>query len=486
MSQSAQPSYVLDFLDREHSYLQSLEAGDYLRGLERYLDALKAEPLVGALLQEVHDEAANLVETLQRHDEALVPRVVELRDELVSLEPEEDNTAEPRPSVLEGSWEWEMSVAGFDATLEGTGISRYPVDPTGAEDATLGGQLLGILCNRVQALQHQGEREDGLSVYVEQNQRPDLDELRERLSELAAEHQQLHQRFVNAKRSGPGPALLSLEDFVSKFHLAPPPPTDDPEASARWMSKMFREAPTLALVEAALYSTPPTGEKAEQLDELVETLRGLVDRLHHGLSQKVSRHRTRQHLLRRFKARCEAFDAADLRETAQAATQPELPLAQEAARFFFDQGLNPLTETSISGGLRPDILDPFATDSVYVEAKQVGDDSNAAADIVGGARQLYNTLRRMKGEPFNISEAFLLVFRRGGPDVELPASYRVEDWTIFPLLIDIAPSSQSGSRQRRRPISLSVEDLAPQPMTVASSSDIPAAPSSSSTPVDTS
>jgi len=67
-----------------------------------------------------------------------------------------------------------------------------------------------------------------------------------------------------------------------------------------------------------------------------------------------------------------------------------------------------------------------------------------------------------------IHEAFLLIFRRGGPDVELPESYHAGDSLIYPVYIDIAATTEAGSRQSRQPIRISAEQLA------ATSDDKPA------------
>jgi hypothetical protein len=52
----------------------------------------------------------------------------------------------------------------------------------------------------------------------------------------------------------------------------------------------------------------------------------------------------------------------------------------------------------------------------------------------------------LKGTPLEVSEAFFVVFRAGGPPYELPESVRYGDLTIFPVLVDIARPEESGSR----------------------------------------
>lgn len=61
----------------------------------------------------------------------------------------------------------------------------------------------------------------------------------------------------------------------------------------------------------------------------------------------------------------------------------------------------------------------------------------------------------------DVSEAFLVIFRRGGPAVSAPAEVRTRDLTVFIEVIDIAPEKETGSRERLRPVQLTVEDLSP-------------------------
>jgi hypothetical protein len=73
--------------------------------------------------------------------------------------------------------------------------------------------------------------------------------------------------------------------------------------------------------------------------------------------------------------------------------------------------------------------------------------------------QLHDTVMRLKGTPYEVREAFYVVFREAGPRYVLPESVHGEGWTVFPVLIDIAPLSESGSRQAYQPRVISEEEF---------------------------
>jgi hypothetical protein len=162
-------------------------------------------------------------------------------------------------------------------------------------------------------------------------------------------------------------------------------------------------------------------------------------------------------VLRRFKHRCEAFQAKTLRETAEAAPRPEDPLRDACAAYLFDQGVDVITEVPASQ-LRADILGP----SIYVEAKQYT--ANDQAKIIRGYQQLLGTLLRLHASPMAPAEAFYVVFRRSekAPLFELPAAPLLQHGIrIHCVLVDLVPPAGAGSRERTRMVRISEEQLWP-------------------------
>lgn len=179
-----------------------------------------------------------------------------------------------------------------------------------------------------------------------------------------------------------------------------------------------------------------------------------------ALQSKLAQGRSWAAVVRRYVARCETFDRARLLEVieaAKASRKVEEVLTLDLARYLFDVGFNPIVDTKIAG-LRPDLLDPTLAPGVYVEAKQYVKLSVPA--LRNNVSQVFDTWARLRNR-YDLPEAFLLVFRRGGRLVELPAEIRVRGRCLRLHLVDLAPSSQAGSNARQSPSIARETDLLP-------------------------
>lgn len=94
---------------------------------------------------------------------------------------------------------------------------------------------------------------------------------------------------------------------------------------------------------------------------------------------------------------------------------------------------------------------------LYVEAKQYGDDV-ARAKIVAAYRQVWSTWGRL-ANVHSVSEAFLLVFRVGGPRAELPPLLRHAGRSLYSVLVDV--SELAGSKEKTTPLSFAAVELLP-------------------------
>lgn len=167
----------------------------------------------------------------------------------------------------------------------------------------------------------------------------------------------------------------------------------------------------------------------------------------------------------RFKAKCERFMADRLREQMTADSRNAERYATEAIlEFLFDHGLNPLFDVDIAG-LRPDVLEPTSPRPLYIEVKQYSKGSPKTV-IQKALTQVWETWNRVDST-CSVREAFLLVFRIGGPLVLFEDTVTWEGRTLHPVLVDIAPSDEAGSRAREKSISFVAADLLPRPGTSA-------------------
>jgi hypothetical protein len=211
---------------------------------------------------------------------------------------------------------------------------------------------------------------------------------------------------------------------------------------------------------SAALATPCRLDKADLgiIEKRVVDLREAVERLREDLRRRIGTTRSRLALVNRFKLRCEWHDRERMLAVADDQRLPGGPedrLTGEFARYLFDAGLSPLTKP-LAGGLQPDLLDPLA--SFYVEAKQYSGTS-ARGDIVRSVAQVLDTVGRLRGGPYAVDEAFCVVFRRDGPFYDLPEVLQTETYRLHLVLVDLAPTTEAGRRERERPVQIPAQEF---------------------------
>jgi hypothetical protein len=70
-----------------------------------------------------------------------------------------------------------------------------------------------------------------------------------------------------------------------------------------------------------------------------------------------------------------------------------------------------------------------------------------------------DTVGRLQSNAYPITEAFCVVFRLGGPRYLLPEIVTADGYRVYFTLIDIAPSDESGRRQRHAPKPVTADEI---------------------------
>ena len=285
---------------------------------------------------------------------------------------------------------------------------------------------------------------------VHEPERSELDSWRTRVGNVARRLDHARRWFRLRMRTSAGIALLKLEE--ARDAMQPPLKLIDPDESPLAMLNDM-----LKLVSSSQYSLLKLADE-DSLDntdrtlvtERVTDLRAGTERLHEELRRRIGTTRTQLALVHRFKLRCEWHDRDRMLKVAEdpgLGGGPEDRLTAEFARYLFDHGLSPLAKP-MTGGLQPDLLDPSAR--FYVEAKQYA--SSARGDIVSAVAQVLDTVGRLRGSQYEVTEAFCVVFRRAGPYYDLPLELRTETYRLHLVLVDLAPASEAGRRQKQKPV----------------------------------
>jgi hypothetical protein len=472
---------LVELLDRQVDFLlRQTDSAAFLIQVEPFLKGLRTEPRLAAYLEDVLQEVVGIVDAMEEVDAELTSELLELRRELVELWPDADDShleppseSDSRAAKLQARLSYRGTLAYFDDWA-----ARAP-EPFNADgEGGLAKTLLGILQNKgtayLQEVEAAAARKNETEANLEDAQteprlpteddqngpEPDrLDAWRRRLGNVQLRYDYAVRLLRLRTRTSAGLALLKLEAVPDQ--LNPPTRLLDEEGQEtlsaasdviKWVT-----SESYSLFKLAWQQRLDAADVGV-IDKRVAELRDAVERLREDLRRRIGTTRSRLALVNRFKLRCEWHDRERMLAVADDERLPGGPedrLTGEFARYLFDAGLSPLTKP-LAGGLQPDLLDPLA--SFYVEAKQFAS-SSARGDIVNSVKQVLDTVGRLRGGPYAVDEAFCVVFRRNGPYYDLPAVLQTETYRLHLVLVDLAPTTEAGRRQRDKPVQIPVDEF---------------------------
>jgi hypothetical protein len=425
---------LIDLLDRQFALFHSLQGPDQVIRLPRLLSFLQGEHRIAALLADHRLEAEDAVRQYETADAAIRCEAARLWSQHGAALGERLATVEDEALHAYGRMQT------FAKELEERPPADLDEDVVGAEKDT------GRLLNGFHSWWKWASDMSGDTGLGE-----DLARVGSRVDDLRAKLGYETRRLRERRRGLAWPAYTRLMRDAAKSNPAPP---EDDSLEAFAVYRMAMEfANSLAAHDARDRHTLRPAVKA-----FYESIQADARLVHAEVRIGLGLARSRRALVERFAARCEAFDAEGLRAACKAdSSNAERTLTRHLARYLHDAGFTPLIDPTL-GGLRPDVLDVQAGSAFYVEAKQY-DDANPRSALTRAFRQVWGTWGRVRKQHL-CNEAFLVVFRRGGPWAELPKEVRSEGLTLYSVVADI--STEGGSRERRKPIRMTEDELRPQ------------------------
>jgi hypothetical protein len=430
----------LERLDRQLGYLLDLSDEDFLFAAQDFLSALEADPQLAIHLRDLEHEADDLGQKLHEDEygdgeaSGLLLRVWEdLGSQL----------QQPQLGVL---LERNGAFKGLFGYFEHPAVVPLDVG-AGSENSSRTGQLLDMI-----------EKLDVSEGHVI------IETLRGPYEVMRAEQAAAHTRLLRVTRTHPGVALLRLRCLASLDTGGP--------AEARSRPRKCEASPML-VVRADAHGRRWSGlilgvlhreQTIASLGDgpiLMRGLRGAAERLGLELRGRIGTTRSRLAVIERYQARCEWHDRQRLQTLAEeAAGAREHALRDDLARYLFDQGLNPLSEAVLGAHARADLFQPEPRSGFLLEAKQYSDRTSLSTALAQAFRQALDTAGNLTGSGYEVEEAFIVLFRRGGPRAVLPREPIEADGRRWYLrLINIAPPADDASRNRYQPLEYSVEDL---------------------------
>ncbi|WP_147443508.1 hypothetical protein [Corallococcus sicarius] len=458
---------LVELLDRQWKFLHAQEGTVFYRQLRRFVRFVQEEPRLAALLRDIQRDASELTHRHFQHDQALTQMLVALKREFVKQVPDEDDSSTPPPANGWLTPTDELTFARFDAIASHPHARPVKIDTL--TDNTKSKKLLGILAAKINNPDRRPSLfSESTSTTRTKDQQSKINELQIQLLDLQQQQEYAHRNFVDEKLTSSGLLLNGVLQLLHDLNPEPTPLSEDEEERDvqmraqvnQWFNEGLETPSKSKIIEALYDNNTSSKDRNDALEHSVQTLKPYVERIYEDLRLRVGTRRSLLGLINRFQHRCQWHDRLRLFELAQGAQgKVEETLTAELALWFFDQGLSPVSKPMMAG-LQPDLTDPSFKFNLYVEAKQYNDD--ARSYLVHGFHQLWDTVSGLKGTPYEVKEAFYVVFRCGGPRYVLPdQALPGEGWTAHLRLIDIAPANERGSQGAKKPIVIPVDEFMP-------------------------
>jgi hypothetical protein len=424
---------LVEVLDRAHAALDAEEDLDFPLNLFRFHELLTRDARTSAILETLRQEEAASKGKLDREHAEVATTLTAIVDELEldaieHFEPVPDDEHEPGESLEQiRIWLARATARAPDPYL--VGKERTDVNE---------------LSKVIQAVDAVAERAN----------RPDV---RERLR--AAKR-----RFDHANRArrifyltSAGTALVMLERHLGDFH---PPPLEQGEEAEYAHFARTRKTP-LGKVAETIFGVGRTNPEDDlSVQAFLDGMRSDTRRVYEHVRGRIGAERSLLAVFERYRQRCVWYDAERLRAIAASGPgKPEDRLTETLAAYLFDHGLNPLTRPLV-GKVQPDLLAPGSRFSFYVEAKQYA--SATPGYLLKGMHQVWDMLDELRGKNLDVSEAFYVIYRRGGPRYSFEPRVQHRDRVVHVLVIDIAPTDERGSNAPPTQ-SFGLADLIPAP-----------------------
>lgn len=419
---------LVDLLDRKYKHLIELPISDFLVELAQFVDfVLVQENLVGYVKHFQYE--------LERHTEEYESAVEDTIDRLIGL----------NENVSESFSELESSLKS-DSTAGG--ITPEPVHNLDVFELPYKVQtLVNELDRQIKKLRFSNDNIDD----------PNLIQFNQSLHEIVGVFRRTHYTFVARRLTLPGYAFEQLNRIVDVVKGNPPSYRSLSSLLSDWEIDPLYNESVLGQSSDGVSRKSNTDDRKDQETRLAERARVLMRRFYEGIRSAIGSHLMYDVLLQRYKARCMWYDQERIEELiAGNEGRFEDVLSHDLALYLFDNGISTLYRAR-KGKHEYDLIGDRSKARLFIEVKVYS--NSARSRLIQGFAQLHAYVNGLETDHVPIREVYYVIYRLKGPLYDLPWEIRTNRHTFYPVVIDIGPSSESGSRQSSSPISISSSDF---------------------------
>jgi hypothetical protein len=289
----------MELLERQYTRLRELEGAEFVRELPRFYETITAGPRpLPSLLAELRGEAREYAAAFDVANDELIPELVTLRHELVTLAPEADDSGQARPPGPSMSWTYGLS--NFDQLAAG-GPERLVENVD--QDPSPSGTMLRILQSKLNALRYPATA-PGAPVADAPAATPsstsggptvgrEVDDPGRRLRNAADRHRHALNTYRQAVNRRGGFQVQLLDMAIEQMNPKPRE-VHTPEDRRQWVEDLLmRSMSGWTAVEAvASGHTPSTDHERHMLEIQTRKLKSAADAVYEDLRFKLANART--------------------------------------------------------------------------------------------------------------------------------------------------------------------------------------------------
>lgn len=448
---------IIDLLDRKYNFVVNSADDIYLLELQRFIHyILNEEPYkeyVAHLLNEWNDK----MKEYENYMNEILPAIIELKDKLILKYPELDDSTMQRPAKRPLPLHYRCSIAYFNDLLQGKRQRSYPMVPELYDDRTDICTLLNIINSKITDYE-KPSTVNGTTKHID-------DAIMTEYVNFNNTQEFKHKDFVNYQRVSPGASLEALIDIANIINE--PPQKIDTMTEGIINSRQFQ----IALYDIDIYKAVYEYKKHKSdlsLDPQMQEFKqrrtwcmAHLKRVYEALREQIGTYFSHLQIINRYKTRSMWYDRNRLRslvidDKGEYIRAKENTLTVDLARYLFDNGIMVLYRARF-GIHEVDLVDPAARSPIFVEAKVYIGAKNTKKELIDGISQIHSYLNNLESK-YTIREAYYVILRLDGPIYDLPEKISFQRFTVIPIVIDMAESIISGSRQPK-PVIINISEI---------------------------
>jgi len=452
---------LIELLDRKYDFLMKVPDTEFVLELAAFMDFIKTYEPICHFTEKIYKDFEQKAQDYKAKLDKEQEKAVEIKNLIITKYPDLDDSKMEYPGPERVSTEYRSSFAAFDDIVNNVErVESFPMAPDLLDDASDVGKLISIIHTKIDEYETKDEKG---------NKTKEIDEqiwIEHKNLQEHHEHTQLD--WINYCRVSPGSTLIefsnmckeinpepknysSMEDFFEKWASI-----DDLESHWHYGSRV-RDAVYGLVSKYDNYRSSSFSE--ERIQEWISKLKEGITRIYEYLRVEIGLKLLPSQLIHRYKLRSQWYNKEYLwslngSDKKGKKKRTEHILTQDLAKYLFDQGITVFYRLK-AGQHEFDLLED-AKSPIFVEVK-ICKDSGSKNRLIQGIAELHAYLNNVKSLR-RIKNAYYVIFRLAGPIYEFPEMIPTNQFSIYPILIDIGESKVSGSRQPK-PIIIKREEI---------------------------